>query len=225
MPSFLPLVGRAQWAKRALIASVALGLVTLVADFQQWTLTKRLASGEGTLDELRTNDSGHGFLALTQLVALLAAGILFLCWFHRAYANLRAFGTEGLPHGPGWAVGYWFIPFVNLVRPATAARDIWNASDPAAGARSWHEVQAADVDPRLVVDVSALQLRGGHWCVALERCRRSDPSTSGSRHPARRGHPHDRGGRARSPVRTRDDDTPRSASVGLAASHGGNDLS
>src|SRR5437762_2374036 len=42
MPSFLPLGGRAHSAKRALIASVGLSLVALVADFQQWTLTRAI---------------------------------------------------------------------------------------------------------------------------------------------------------------------------------------
>ncbi len=137
MPSFLPLVGRAHWTKRALLASIGLSLVALVADFQQWTLTKRVATGEATLGELRTNDSLQAFISLAQLAALIAAGILFLCWFHRAYANLKALGAEDLPHGPGWAVGYWFVPIVNLVRPATVACDIWNASDPTANAGSW----------------------------------------------------------------------------------------
>lgn len=147
MPSFLPLGGRAHWAKRALTASIGLSLIALVADFQQWTFTKRVATGEATLDELRTNDSVQAFVALAQLAALIAAGILFLCWFHRAYANLKALGTEGLPHGPGWAVGYWFVPIVNLVRPATVACDIWNASDPASDPRSWQQRK----QPRLII--------------------------------------------------------------------------
>jgi hypothetical protein len=147
MPSFLPLGGRAHWAKRALIASIGLSLVALVADFQQWTLTKRVATGEATLDELRTNDSVQAFIALAQLAALIAAGILFLCWFHRAYANLKALGTEGLPHGPGWAVGYWFVPIINLVRPATVACDLWNASDPASDPGAWRQRK----QPRLII--------------------------------------------------------------------------
>ena len=124
-----------------------LSLIALVADFQQWTLTKRLAAGDATLEEMQRNDSVQTFVTLAQLVALVVAGILFLRWFHRAYANLKALGTEGLPHGPGWAVGYWFVPIVNLVRPATVACDIWNASNPTADPSSWRSRK----QPRLIV--------------------------------------------------------------------------
>ncbi|MFL6227217.1 MAG: DUF4328 domain-containing protein [Pyrinomonadaceae bacterium] len=32
---------------------------------------------------------------------------------------------------PGWAVGYWFIPFANLVRPYQVVKELWIKSDPA----------------------------------------------------------------------------------------------
>jgi hypothetical protein len=49
-------------------------------------------------------------------------------WLHRAYRNLRALGhlTDTTP---GWAVGYWFIPFVCLVRPYNVVKELWEKSD------------------------------------------------------------------------------------------------
>jgi hypothetical protein len=60
----------------------------------------------------------------------LVAVVVFLIWFYSAYANLRALGVWGLHYSPGWAVAYWFIPFLNLVRPIQIAQEIWRASDP-----------------------------------------------------------------------------------------------
>jgi heme/copper-type cytochrome/quinol oxidase subunit 2 len=137
MPAFCSLEAPAHRAKRGLIVAILVAVVSLVADFQQWSLTKRIAAHDATLHDITVNDRIQAALGLAQLVTFLLAAILFLRWFHRAYANLRALGADGLPHGPGWAVGYWFVPIINLVRPATVACDIWNASDPGADPVSW----------------------------------------------------------------------------------------
>jgi hypothetical protein len=70
---------------------------------------------------------GAGFVAIA--TSLLAA-VVFLVWFHGAAKNLRAFGHHGLAFTPGWCVGWWFIPFANLVKPYRAMQEIWRASHP-----------------------------------------------------------------------------------------------
>jgi hypothetical protein len=37
---------------------------------------------------------------------------------------------EPLPFAPGWAVGAWPVPFLNLVRPKQIMDTIWRGSDP-----------------------------------------------------------------------------------------------
>lgn len=54
--------------------------------------------------------------------------VLFLVWIHRSAGNAHAFGTPGVSITPGWAVGYWFIPILNLFRPYQAIREIYRAS-------------------------------------------------------------------------------------------------
>jgi hypothetical protein len=49
---------------------------------------------------------------------------------YRAYKNLSGLRAYGLLHSPGWAVGWWFIPFANLIKPFTIMREIWVNSDP-----------------------------------------------------------------------------------------------
>jgi Domain of unknown function (DUF4328) len=60
----------------------------------------------------------------------LATALLFLTWFRRAYTNVGLLGVDGLRFGPRWAVGSWFVPILNFVRPKAIANDIWRGSDP-----------------------------------------------------------------------------------------------
>jgi hypothetical protein len=68
---------------------------------------------------------------------IVAAIILWLIWQYRAHANLRALGVGELKYTPGWAVGWWLIPFANIVMPFLTMRELWKASDPEAGSIDW----------------------------------------------------------------------------------------
>jgi hypothetical protein len=72
------------------------------------------------------------FLAIGHLVALLACYILVACWIYRANANAHLFGSE-MSITPGWSVGWFFIPFANLVMPFRGVSETWQQSHKAAG--------------------------------------------------------------------------------------------
>ena len=76
---------------------------------------------------------------LTSLVqwAIIATAIAWFIWQHRAQANLRALGVADTRFTPGWAVGWWLIPFAWYVMPYLTTREVWKASDPEAGATDW----------------------------------------------------------------------------------------
>jgi hypothetical protein len=95
----------------------------------------------GTADDLGTQgDSVAPFVLIRALLLLLNFFVLvftivaFLMWLHRAYSNLRPLGAQQLNDTPGWAVGSFFIPFVNLVRPYKAVREVWRWSKPVSDA-------------------------------------------------------------------------------------------
>lgn len=69
------------------------------------------------------------FVSLGPYVRILTI-IVFLVWVYRAYKNLSALKVRGLEHTPGWAVAFFIIPFVNLVKPFFVMREIWHGSDP-----------------------------------------------------------------------------------------------
>jgi hypothetical protein len=59
---------------------------------------------------------------------LLLNVVLFCVWLYRAAGNLRALGASRLEFTPGWAVGWLFVPFANLVMPYRTMRELWLAS-------------------------------------------------------------------------------------------------
>lgn len=56
--------------------------------------------------------------------------IVWLIWQHQATANLWARGYAGLKTRPGWAVGWWFIPFANLAMPLVCMLELDRRSTP-----------------------------------------------------------------------------------------------
>ena len=56
--------------------------------------------------------------------------IAFLAWLHRTCRNLPALGADKLEFSPGWAIGCWFVPILNLFRPYQVVREAWLASNP-----------------------------------------------------------------------------------------------
>lgn len=71
-----------------------------------------------------------GLVSLLSSAVSLGTIIVYLVWTHQAAKNVRAFGQQMLEFTPGWAVGWWFIPFASLWLPYKALREIWRASDP-----------------------------------------------------------------------------------------------
>ncbi len=77
----------------------------------------------------------EALINFAQFLGFVLSIVFFLQWMHRAYANLPGLGAERLRFTPGWAVGYFFVPFANLVYPLYAMREIWHHSSPTPPAR------------------------------------------------------------------------------------------
>lgn len=121
----------------ALAVKVLLGIITafyvvmLISDYLEYDLLNRLVKGEFVAQErLDANDLRQHMLSIVYLLLLIPTAIVYLVWFHRAYANLEALGAADLRHKPGWAVGFWFVPILNMFRPVQIAQEIWRGSDP-----------------------------------------------------------------------------------------------
>jgi len=73
-----------------------------------------------------------GFLfGVIDLIIYLTTVVFFLMWLYRAYGNVPALAPSSRPdYSPTWAAGSFFIPFVNLVVPYRAVKEVWQKSGP-----------------------------------------------------------------------------------------------
>jgi hypothetical protein len=120
------------------------------------TVAGAAAEFSGTADlDAETPDALSALIGLFYLaffIVMITCIVLVARWIYRAHANLRAAGVEGCEITPGWAVGWYFIPFANLFKPFQAMRELWNASHAQGGGH------ASDSDPKL-------NLWWGFWIV------------------------------------------------------------
>ncbi len=72
----------------------------------------------------------QGLVILLRFPFYVATVVIFLVWLYRAHSNLYALMPTNLEFSSGWTVGWWFIPFANLVKPFQAVREVWWESDP-----------------------------------------------------------------------------------------------
>lgn len=127
---YRPIAGLARALMILLGAGALLGVIAVVSDIAYVGLLERIRDASFvTIEEAEASDVRVGLIVLAQSVLFLATAVVFVIWFHRAYSNLPALGAVHR-HGPGWAIGGWFVPILSLIRPKEIANDIWRASDP-----------------------------------------------------------------------------------------------
>lgn len=131
----------ARVASALLAGSVVVNAIAVASSIRHVVLWSRLIDDPGavTVDQIQTTTDRQDAFGIIQLVFLLVVGISMIVWTRRVYRNLEPLGARSLRFGEGWAIGGWFVPFLNLVRPKQIVDDVWRASDPA---RSEREPQA-----------------------------------------------------------------------------------
>jgi len=122
---------RANVARAVLLAILVVDVVAVWSSQMEHSLLGRIDAGEFVSDdELTWSDNRQVVIGYTQFGLLLLCAIKFLAWFVQAYRDAEALGANGLRFSSRWAIGAWFVPFLNLVRPKQIANDIWRASSP-----------------------------------------------------------------------------------------------
>lgn len=110
----------------------AMAVVSLFSSFMQSELLSRsFSEAEGQANDFRQQLIGRIGFALYCFTV-----VVFGSWIVRAHKNVRALGADGLRETPGWAVGSFFFPILNLWVPYQAMRDLWQASH---NPRSWKD--------------------------------------------------------------------------------------
>ena len=142
---------RAQWVSIFLTLVVVLDVVAVVSDYMQIQLINRVLRGETiTMAEAIASDNRQAAIGVTYLILFIITAILFCMWIHRAHRNLPSLGVSGLRYSPGWAVGGFFVPILNLFRPFQVTTEIWKASDPIPDVNDSLAWQSAPTSPLVI---------------------------------------------------------------------------
>jgi hypothetical protein len=78
-----------------------------------------------TLEQVNAFDGAVTLVARATLGLLIITGIAFLAWLHRTVSNVPALGGGKPAVSPNASVGWWFVPFANLVKPYRIVVDLW----------------------------------------------------------------------------------------------------
>jgi hypothetical protein len=123
------LTGRARLAMPFVWATAGLGLVVSLLSFG--------VPAEGSAD---AGDLPHvlalGCAGILYLLVFIVGVVLFCRWFHLLVRHAKARGTP-LDTTPASAVGSFFIPFVNLVRPYAIAKQISTTATATSAVGQW----------------------------------------------------------------------------------------
>jgi hypothetical protein len=125
--------GRARMVYVAMGAWIVAALVAIWADVLEIRVLERLQDfqiGSGgsaalvqLLDDADASDNRVAAASVFYLAALLASAVALCFWMHRANWNLTSLGHPSR-FTPGWAVGWWFVPIMNVFRPFQVMKDI-----------------------------------------------------------------------------------------------------
>jgi hypothetical protein len=118
-------------------AVVTLGLIMMAASLAmillQQSLQQIASHAYASVDVMRAELAQRGRLqtgiSALQVLLMLVTYVLSGVCIHRVAVNVRALGARGLDDTPGWAIGWYFVPFMCLQRPFRAMQQIWLASE------------------------------------------------------------------------------------------------
>ncbi|GAB2598352.1 hypothetical protein GCM10027168_34180 [Streptomyces capparidis] len=127
-----PVAGLGVAAAAMLWVLAGLYALHLIADIQAYSDLDEpttLFSPDDPIDE--ATDGFYETMAMLSGITGLATIPVFLVWFHRVRTNAEVWLPGQHRFSPGWAVGGWFVPVVNLWFPKMIIDDVCVASDPA----------------------------------------------------------------------------------------------
>jgi len=102
------------------------------------------------ITEAEAMDSGmiYDAVAIAQTILYTSVTIIFFIWIYRTHKNLYFLNAGDLRFTPGWSVGWFFVPFMNLFRPYQVVVETWKASDPntnVSDKQSWKTLRSSPI--------------------------------------------------------------------------------
>lgn len=119
--------------KHSLHICIALALIALLFEVLTFRIIVSLrdhpfADATAIVAEAAASDRNQKIITALQIVLNIASFILLLLWIFKSNKLARALGATNMRHSPGWSVGWFFVPIMNLVRPYFAVKEIYLAT-------------------------------------------------------------------------------------------------
>jgi hypothetical protein len=122
--TYRPSSARGSVATALLLLMALLAAASALHFFSAFDLADRAARAALRPGEAAAFDDLTQTLARLELAGSVLTGIAWFVWLHRGVANARSLGVQTAAT-PGWSVGWWFIPFANLVKPYRILRSLF----------------------------------------------------------------------------------------------------
>lgn len=120
----------ANWVRGLLYLDIVVTAVLTISTFMQHALIQDILGGvyHGNPDLssiAAASDLRQQIIGWVSTGVNIIGMILVLCWIYRVMANSWALTDLEMEFTPGWAIGWYFIPFANLIKPYHAMKEIW----------------------------------------------------------------------------------------------------
>ncbi|MDA7888799.1 DUF4328 domain-containing protein, partial [Akkermansiaceae bacterium] len=153
---------------------VVVSLVSMLANLMWHSMLVTAAEGRSLDLGLMAKKWERMFIAgRVEFWMFVVTGIVFLAWVRRANINSRGFGAANMNFSPGWSIGFYFIPILNLFKPFQAMKEILFVSR---DAKRWGYAERGEVT-KFLVGLVALR------CSFIEECFSSFPIANSHEDP------------------------------------------
>jgi hypothetical protein len=128
--------------------ALALDVIAVASGLLEYNLLQAIQSGSITGSDMTAaadaNDFRQRLIGIGQIGMYVITVIVFARWIYVLNANKTPLGAAALSFTPGWAVGWFFIPFANLWKPYQAMKELWLVS---ADPLRWQQQQRSQLLP------------------------------------------------------------------------------
>lgn len=121
-------------------AAILFSVINIYSDIKDMSfLNNNLESG-GVLyyDESSIEYFLISISQLLYVIVFFVSLIIYLIWIRQAYRNLYSLQLKPTEYSSAWAIGAYFVPILNLVRPYTMMKEIWFGSQPVSVETNFH---------------------------------------------------------------------------------------